>query len=103
MYRGSARVQYKDRIYRVHARQSVFMRSIAAECVEHIFQRGEVTEDYPIAVLFQANLQLRRCNGRPIHVVATENRGKQQVIVITAYEPTIDQLEPDMQSRRKHS
>ncbi len=64
---------------------------------------GEVTENYPLAFPIPANMQLGRCNGRPIHVVAAENRGKQQVIVITACEPTIDQWEPDMKSRRKHS
>jgi hypothetical protein len=96
-------VQYRDLIYRIHARQSMFTRSISDECVEHILQHGEVIEDYPISFPFPAKLLLGRCNGRPIHVVAAENPGKQQVIVITAYEPTIDKWEPDMKTRRKHS
>jgi hypothetical protein len=36
-------------------------------------------------------------------VVAAENRSKQLVIVITAYEPTLDKWEPDRKTRRKHS
>jgi hypothetical protein len=96
-------VQYRDLIYRIHARQSMFTRSISDECVEYILQHGEVFEDYPHAFPFPAKLLLGRCNERPIHVVAAENRDKQQVIVITAYEPTIDKWEPDMKTRRKHS
>jgi len=96
-------VQYRDLIYRIHARQSMFTRSISDECVEHILQHGEAIEDYPHAFPFSAKLLLGWCNERPIHVVAAENRGKQQVIVITAYEPTIDKWEPDMKTRRKHS
>jgi len=36
-------------------------------------------------------------------MVAAENRDKQLVIVITAYEPTTDKWEPDMKTRRKRS
>jgi len=96
-------VQYQDLIYRVHARRSMFARSISDECVEHIVQHGEVIEDYPHAFPFSAKLLLGRCSGRFIHVVAAENSSKQQVIVITAYEPTLDKWEPDMKTRRKHS
>jgi Domain of unknown function (DUF4258) len=96
-------VQYRDLIYRIHARQSMFTRSISDECIEHILHNGEVIEDYLRAFPFPAKLLLGRCNGRSIHVVAAENSSKQQVIVITAYEPTIDKWEPDMKTRRKHS
>lgn len=94
---------YQDLVYRVHARQSMFMRSISDECVEHIVRNGEVIENYPFAFPFPAKLLLEWCNGRTIHVVAAENKGKQQVIVITAYEPTPAKWEPDMKTRRKHS
>ena len=96
-------MQYQDLIYRIHARQSMFTRSISDECVEHILQNGEVIEDYPNAFPFPAKLLLGQCNGRSIHVVAAENRSKQQVIVITAYEPTLNKWEPNMKIRRKHS
>ena len=95
-------MQYQELIYRIHARQSMFTRSISDEYVEHLLQHGEVVEDYPHAFPFPAKLLLGRCNGRSIHVVAAENIGKQQVIVITAYEPTIDKWEPDLKTRRKH-
>jgi Domain of unknown function (DUF4258) len=95
-------VQYRDLIYRIHARQSMFTRSIADECVEHIVRNGEVIEDYPHAFPFPAKLLLGWCNGRPIHVVAAEHGGKQLVIVITAYEPALNKWEPDRKTRRKH-
>ena len=102
MCRGGALVQYRDLIYRVHARRSMFTRSISDECVEHILHHGEVIEDYPHAFPFPAKLLLGWYNGRSIHVVAAENNSKQQVIVITVYEPTLDKWEQDLKTRRKH-
>lgn len=102
MYRGRALVQYRDLIYRIHARQSMFTRSISDECVEHILHNGEVIEDYLHAFPFPAKLLLGWYNGRSIHVVAAENSSKQQVIVITVYEPTLDKWEQDLKTRRKH-
>ena len=96
-------MQYQDLIYRIHARQAMFTRSISDECVEYILQSGEVIEDYPRAFPFPAKLLLGRCNGRPIHVVAAENSSQQQVIIITAYEPTLKKWESDMKTRRKQA
>jgi Domain of unknown function (DUF4258) len=96
-------VQYRDFIYRIHARQSMFTRSISDECVEHIVHNGEVIEDYPHAFPFPARLLLGRCNERSIHVVAVADSNQQLVIVITAYEPTLDRWEQDMKTRRKNS
>ena len=96
-------MQYRDLIYRIHARQSMFTRSISDECVEQIVQHGEVIEDYPYAFPFPAKLLLGWCNGRSIHVVAAEDSGKHLVIVITAYEPALNKWEPDRKTRRKHS
>lgn len=94
-------MQYQDLIYRVHARQAMFTRFISDKCVEYILQSGEVIEDYPQAFPFPAKLLLGQCNGRPIHVVAAENSSQQQVIIITAYEPTPNKWESDMKIRRK--
>ena len=94
-------MQYQDLIYRIHARQAMFTRSISDECIEDILQSGEVIEDYPQAFPFPAKLLLGQCNGRPIHIVVAENSSQRQVIVITAYEPTLKKWEPDMKTRRK--
>ncbi len=96
-------MQYQDLVYRIHARQSMFTRSISDECVEQIVQHGEVIEDYPHAFPCPAKLLLGWCNGRSIHVVAAEDSGKQLVIVITAYEPPLNKWESDRKTRRKHS
>jgi hypothetical protein len=96
-------MQYRNLIYRIHARQSMFTRSISDECVEHIAWNGEVIEDYPQAFPFPAKLLLGWCNARPIHVVAAEDSNNQLVIVITTYEPTLDKWESDMKTRRKRS
>ncbi len=44
-------MQYQDLIYRVHARQAMFTRSISDECVEDILQNGEVIEDQEEAAM----------------------------------------------------
>jgi hypothetical protein len=93
-------VQYRELIYRIHARHSMFTHSISDQCVEHIIHNGEVIEDYPHAFPFQAKLLLGRCNERPIHVVAAADSNQQLVIVITAYETTLDRWEWDMKTRR---
>jgi Domain of unknown function (DUF4258) len=81
----------------------MFTRSISDECVEHIIHNGEVIENYPYAFPFPAKLLLGWCNERPIHVVAAADSNQQLVIVITAYEPTLDRWEWDMKTRRKNS
>jgi hypothetical protein len=81
----------------------MFTRSITDECVEDILQNGEVIEVYPQAFPFPAKLLLGRCNGRSIHVVAAENSRQQQVIIITAYEPTLEKWEAEMKTRRKQA
>jgi Domain of unknown function (DUF4258) len=79
----------------------MFTRSISDDCVESILQSGEVLEDYPQAFPFPAKSLLGRCNGRPLHLVAGINSSKQQVIIITVYEPTLNKWEADMKIRRK--
>ena len=49
-------MQYQDLVYRIHARQSMFTRSISDEWVEQIVQHGEAIEDYPHAFPFPAKL-----------------------------------------------
>ena len=73
-------MQYQDLVYRIHARQAMFTRSISDECVAQIVQHGEVIEDYPHALPFPAKLLLGWCNGRSIHVVAAEDSLKQLVM-----------------------
>jgi hypothetical protein len=94
-------VQYRDLVYRIHARRFMFTRSISDECVEYILRSGEEIENYPQAFPFPAKLLLGHCNGRPIHVVAAENMSKQQVIVITAYEQNLEKWESDMKTGRQ--
>lgn len=94
-------MQYRELSYRIHARKSMFTRSISDECVERIIQDGEVIEDYPNA--FPAELLLGWCKRRPIHVAAAEDSNKHLIIVITAYEPTLDRWELDMKTRRSRS
>jgi hypothetical protein len=48
---------------------------------------GDVIEDYPNDYPYPSRLVLGFCGARPLHVVAADNPGAPETIVITVYEP----------------
>ena len=62
---------------------------------------GERIEDYPDAYPLPAALFLGWPRGRSLHVVAALDTASKTAYVITAYEPTREQFEPDFRTRRK--
>ena len=61
---------------------------------------GEVVEEYPNDTPYPSRLMLGWHGPRPIHVVAADNREAKETIVITVYEPDLDQWEPGFKRRR---
>lgn len=74
-------------IFRVHALQRMFERSIAEDDVRHVLKTGEVIKDYPDDTPYSSRLVLGWRDNRPLHVVAANNDADKQTIIITAYEP----------------
>lgn|SRR5579863_4976905 len=77
MHRGRAWVQYRDLIYRIHARQSMFTRFISDECVEHIVTLSTWSKDQwlpPLLCTRPAEYLPRRGYSLPI-VVEEEKHG----------------------------
>jgi Domain of unknown function (DUF4258) len=76
-------------------------RKIALETVEQVIQRGEIIEDYPNDPRGLSCLVLGMTQeGRPIHVVCGTSEDD-QLLVITAYEPSLEEWERDWRIRKK--
>ena len=76
-------------------------RKIALETIEEAIRGGEIIEDYPDDPRGPSCLILGVAQeGRPIHVVCGK-MGHDQILVITAYEPNLEEWKPDWRTRRK--
>jgi len=74
-------------VFRVHALQRMFSRSISADEVSSVLVSGEVVEDHPDDKPYPSRLLLGWIGPRPLHVVAAYNTREDEEIVITVYEP----------------
>ena len=73
-------------IYRKHALQRMFERSIYPADVRRILEEGKTIVDYPDDKPYGSRLMLGWSNNRPIHIVAA-NTPESETIIITVYEP----------------
>ncbi|MDA1348741.1 MAG: DUF4258 domain-containing protein [Chloroflexi bacterium] len=86
-------------IFRVHAIQRMFERSISEQDVHEVLRTAEVVEMYPDDIPYPSRLLLGWSQGQPIHVVVAENDDEETAIVITVYEPDDDVWEPGFRRR----
>ena len=87
-------------VLRLHAQQRMFARGIKTPDVEAVLAGGETIEEYPADTPYPSRLVLGWVRGRPLHVVAAENREDGETIVITAYEPDPTQWDAEFKRRR---
>jgi hypothetical protein len=91
-----------DRVlFRTHAIERMFQRSIDEEDVYHVLEEGEVIENYPDDQPYPSQLILGWSDDRPIHVVVARNNDDNQLIVITVYEPDADDWHDDFKRRNE--
>ena len=88
-------------VYRTHAIQRMFERQISEADVARVLASGEVIEDYPADYPYPSRLILGWCGRRPIHVVAADNKGATEMIVVTAYQPDKEEWQPDFKRRKQ--
>ena len=74
-------------VYRLHAIQRMFERNINDDELRQIINKGKVIEKYVNDSPYPSRLILGQVNNRPLHVVITENKTENKIIVITVYEP----------------
>jgi len=88
-------------VFRVHAIQRMYQRSISEPDVRHVMATGEIVEDYPDDKPYPSCLVLGWHGSRPFHVVIADNVTAQEKIVVTVYEPDPGEWEPDFKRRKR--
>ncbi len=87
-------------IFRVHAVERMFERGISELDVRDVLENGEVIEAYPDNIPYPSRLLLGTCEGRPIHVLASDDLLERAVVIITVYEPDPSQWDASFKRRR---
>ncbi len=87
-------------VFRVHAIQRMFRRRISEEEVKEVVAMGETIETYPDDRPLPSRLILGWSGPRPIHVVAADNVEVQETIIITVYQPDVEEWEQGFKRRR---
>lgn len=72
-------------VFRKHALQRMFERSIGVDDVAHVLDNGKTIVDYPDDTPYPSRLVLGWLKSRPIHVVA--DTPVAETVIITVYEP----------------
>jgi hypothetical protein len=62
---------------------------------------GQVIENYPDDAPYPSALVLGFARDRPVHVVVALDTSAPEAHIITVYEPSPDEFEPDSRTRRK--
>lgn len=65
-----------------------------------LLENGEVIEAYPDDIPYPSRLLLGTCEGRPIHVLASDDLLERAVVIITVYEPDPSQWDASFKRRR---
>jgi len=86
-------------IFRKHALQRMFQRSIRVEDVHAVLSGGKSIIDYPDDTPYPSRLMLGWCGERPIHVVAADTP-ESETIIITVYEPDPALWEPGFERKK---
>ena len=69
------------------------MESLGLSC-------GQVIENYQDNVPYPSALVLGFSGGRPVHVVVALDASAPEAHIITVYEPSPDEFEPDWRTRK---
>lgn len=88
-------------VYRLHAVRRMFERSISENEVEKILQVGKVICEYHEDTPYPSFLILGWSGERPIHVVAAKDTDEGISIVITVYEPSLEEWKSGFVERRQ--
>jgi len=88
-------------VFRVHAIQRMFQRKISKEEVRQVVATGETIETYPMDKPFPSRLILGWSGSRPIHVVAADDASAQETIIVTVYQPDIEEWESGFKRRTR--
>jgi hypothetical protein len=86
-------------IFRKHALQRMFQRSISTTDVAAVLEDGKCIIAYPDDTPYPSRLMLGWRGERPLHIVAADTP-ENETIVITVYEPDLTLWEPGFERRK---
>ena len=84
-----------------HVNMRLKGRFIAREAILSSVDSYEIIEEYPKDKYLPSYLIYARYQNQIVHIQIAVNTKNDRVIIITAYEPTIDQWEEDFKTRRQ--
>ncbi len=79
----------------------MFQRQISYAAVLQVLVTGTTIEHYRDDLPYPSRLVLGWWKSRPIHVVVADNTEEGTTIVVTVYEPDLEEWEPGFRKRRK--
>lgn len=79
----------------------MFQRRIDEQEVRRVLESGEVIREYPDDTPLPSRLVLGWTGQRPIHVVAADDPGSSETVVITVYEPDPACWEPGFRRKKQ--
>ena len=88
-------------VFWVHAIQRMFQRRVSEEEVKQVVVAGETIETYPDDKPFPSQLMLGWIGSRPVHVVVADNVLAQEAIIITVYQPEVEEWETGFKRRKR--
>ncbi|MSQ33014.1 MAG: DUF4258 domain-containing protein [Dehalococcoidia bacterium] len=89
-------------VYSDHATRRMFERRIGAQDIRMLLESGEVAEEYEETKSLRSRLVVGRVSSRHLHAVVADDTESGVTIVVTAYEPSVEEwLPPDFKRRRR--
>jgi hypothetical protein len=88
-------------VFRLHAVQRMFFRSITEEEVRFVIENGQAIESYDQDTPYPSKLILGKFGLKILHVVVAFNKLENELIVVTVYEPDPHLWEDNFKTRRQ--
>jgi len=88
-------------IFSNHAVMQMFQRNISVDNVKFVLNNGVIVNEYHDDKPYPSKLLFAVSNERRLHVVCSENRIDNEIIIVTAYEASSDVWENDFITRKK--
>ncbi len=88
---------------RLHAAVRMLERRITIEDILLVLNDGQVIESYPEDTPWPSQLTLGFVRTRPLHIVWAEDGDTKRIVIITVYEPDVDEWNSAFRRRRERS
>jgi hypothetical protein len=88
-------------IFRQHAFDQMIARFITEVEVRQVLEVGTMVEEYPNDLPYPSYLILGYVDGRPLHIVASDNEFDKVTIVRTMYEPDAARWDSTFTKRKR--